>query len=825
MNETTGVALDSVDGIHNGTLEGNILRGAPGIINNSFNFDGVGDYVNITNATFVCLDAICSISMWINSSDTTNDYLWYQGNSTFSSSYAVSVNPSGQGSLAINLRDDDSTSQDIIFAPESVNITNGLYQHIVAVFNDSSGLIYVNGTLVNQSAITVTISTMQVEFLGARALEPADEFNGQMDEVGIWNRSLTAFEVQQLFNDGLGLTNVPGATGSVETQLLTPNVTINDTVSQNFTMRIIPVNLTLVNATVWLYFANGTLVNNTENSSLSGLVETNTTINIINLDPQDYTWNALSCGDEDDGTATCSFDNFNATFTIGAINTSYIFNGTVTETSEQTFIQHINLPSTSSITGASFTYNGTERTATTALVSGSNQSLTSTFDIPLVNTSIQNFNFNITYANGFEQALLVDQQNTDELTLTQDSNVVFLNISFINETVAEEAVNASVPNSAFVYFIGTGTVNRSLTFSSTTVNQSYPFSVTPADEIVNIDYEFTFVNPYSQQREFNPLTTTFTNVTTEQQLFLLPTSLGLFNKFQTINSVGASLVDVRAVITRSLGGGTITVASAFTDGSGFVNFFLNPDVTYTAVFTKDGFQANTFTFVPTTELRQVIMGQFAGTIGNGTTISSNTTFVIAPLESHLDNSTDVLFQFNVTSTQPITFISQNITNGTHQFSFTSANGVANISSIVNTGTNRTIVGYYTIRTATEEFTVTRIWIVGDTFVGEYSFFRQFTLFNEYEFLDFIRILLVFGFITGTLIFLSTNQTLDTSESKVAVALLLIWVFSVVGWLNTSLVITGAGNNVSQLAQFGSQFGIAILSTGASIFFVFRRVFT
>ncbi|KKK88810.1 hypothetical protein LCGC14_2739390, partial [marine sediment metagenome] len=75
-----------------------------------------------------------------------------------------------------------------------------------------------------------------------------------------------------------------------------------------------------------------------------------------------------------------------------------------------------------------------------------------------------------------------------------------------------------------------------------------------------------------------------------------------------------------------------------------------------------------------------------------------------------------------------------------------------------------------------------------------------------------------------LIFMASNETFDTSESKIAVSLLLIWAFSIVGWLNTGIPISDSGGLVV-LSQFSNQYGIAIISTGAGIFFIGRRIFT
>jgi hypothetical protein len=160
----------------------------------------------------------------------------------------------------------------------------------------------------------------------------------------------------------------------------------------------------------------------------------------------------------------------------------------------------------------------------------------------------------------------------------------------------------------------------------------------------------------------------------------------------------------------------------------------------------------------------------------------------------------------------------------HQVAYQSNAGQGLISQLVNTGANTTFVARYTIETNSESFSVTKVYTIGDQFIGDYSFFRQFSLFLDYQFSEFIRILLALAIITGIMIYLSVNETLDTSESKVVVAMLLIWVFSIVGWLDTGLVVNSASGNINKLGEFSSQFGIAILSSFVAVFFVFRRIF-
>jgi len=219
------------------------------------------------------------------------------------------------------------------------------------------------------------------------------------------------------------------------------------------------------------------------------------------------------------------------------------------------------------------------------------------------------------------------------------------------------------------------------------------------------------------------------------------------------------------------------------------------------------------------------MGQGASAIGNGTTIARGLSYTISPINGTLANNTNVNFSLLASSNETITLMSLNITNATNtQLLFTNATSAGLISGILNTGNQTVLIGTYIIQTATETISVKKIYIIGTQFEGDYSIYRQFTLFTTYGFSDFIRILFVVFFISAVMIFLTRREVIDTSESKVIVATLLIWAFSLVGWLDTGLVSSTDSTGINRLSQLSNQFGIAIVSSGIAVFFILRRVF-
>ncbi|KKK51433.1 hypothetical protein LCGC14_3115010, partial [marine sediment metagenome] len=74
---------------------------------------------------------------------------------------------------------------------------NGSYQHIVATYDGTNSRLYLNGTLVAGPTAfsgSGTGSTTTRSFILRDVQDVAQDFNGKVDEVGIWDRNLSTAE-------------------------------------------------------------------------------------------------------------------------------------------------------------------------------------------------------------------------------------------------------------------------------------------------------------------------------------------------------------------------------------------------------------------------------------------------------------------------------------------------------------------------------------------------------------------------------------------------------------------------------------------------------
>jgi hypothetical protein len=518
----------------------------------------------------------------------------------------------------------------------------------------------------------------------------------------------------------------------------------------------------------------------------------------------------------------------------GSESTSWVYtllqnnvtsNITTRETKSETF--SINVSSqTSNLQSAILYYDGVNKGASSFTGNSSDSIFTNTIDIPTI-TTIENksYYWNVTTSSGVIQTESNNIFVNEAILVLCNSTInnPYINFTFKNETTNQEDLSTSMSSGEFNYYIGSGTVNKTLFFSNSSLNPSYSFCLSPQSESITLGYSFSYTNTESQTRVTQDIIS-LNNATTNKVLYLLPSLLGLFSTFSVQDNLGNPISGVAALIERSIGASTVTVGDAITDSSGIVTFFLNPDVTHTGTFSKTGLPTNTFTFVPISETRIVRMGTVSD-FGNGSVISVGTSYSINPTNQTLLNNTQYTFSFYVNTSQSLDFISMNITNSSgEQVVFESSTTSSIVSNIFNTGNNTKLVGTFIFTSGNETLTTNKVWLVGDYYEGDYSLFKQLTLYLTFGFKDIYKFIIVVISIIAILLFMTTGEVIDTSESKVAVATLMIWAWSFVGWLDTGVIINSANANVSALTQMSNQYGIAILSTGVGIFFIIRRIF-
>jgi len=184
-------------GNYNGTLVNGATYGT-GIINQGFSFDGVNDYVQ--------LDA--SLSGFSNTQPHT--YSAWINTSSGSEQWVINNCGSGSGTALVVWVD----KVYFWFAGQNYytnsisTITRNALQYICVTYDGFGNIsFYINGSLdvVRTTAVTWTATGVNRSPRLGSKYNSTKFVNGVIDEVGIWDRELTASEVTELYNSGAGL--------------------------------------------------------------------------------------------------------------------------------------------------------------------------------------------------------------------------------------------------------------------------------------------------------------------------------------------------------------------------------------------------------------------------------------------------------------------------------------------------------------------------------------------------------------------------------------------------------------------------------------------
>jgi hypothetical protein len=206
-----------------------------GKINEAIGFDGVDDYVEIGDLGIGSQSQ--SVSMWIKSN--TLGYLPTDGFKILNLEYTY-----------ISLR-----NENVRFGTEhnefsSFDLSNNIleWNHISGVYNGTHTLLYVNGELKDFDEYSLELSSGDDWLIGAT---PAfsNYFNGSIDDVRIYNRSLTTDEIAYIYNEGAGTEN--DVAGVIDLNYPTNGSTVyNNPVEFNATATVTG-RATLVNMSLW----------------------------------------------------------------------------------------------------------------------------------------------------------------------------------------------------------------------------------------------------------------------------------------------------------------------------------------------------------------------------------------------------------------------------------------------------------------------------------------------------------------------------------------------------------------------------------------------
>ncbi|HEX7414615.1 MAG TPA: LamG-like jellyroll fold domain-containing protein [Bacteroidia bacterium] len=200
----TGNANDGSGNAHNGTVTGATLTTDRfGIANAAYSFNGTSSFISVPNVAQTG-NAARSICAWINTNSTGWNCIIETGGTGASSGdfdLGMGYDPYGTGypgKIGVMGFNDD------FYPKTTVSVNNSLWHFIVATYDGAGNIkTFVDG-IIDSSGTKTYNTTGQVNFIGkASHVGNENYFNGKIDDIGIWNRALTASEINGLYNGSI----------------------------------------------------------------------------------------------------------------------------------------------------------------------------------------------------------------------------------------------------------------------------------------------------------------------------------------------------------------------------------------------------------------------------------------------------------------------------------------------------------------------------------------------------------------------------------------------------------------------------------------------
>ena len=277
------ISLNSNTGIVNGAV---LTENRFGDSLSAYSFNGNTDYIELSNSTSLSsLDSNLSLSFWIYPNNNNDGTIIDRDICGNNADWHVSWRANGS-SARILLRVDNQYLYSGNYSPNQ-------WLHIAAIKNNTNFELYINNQF--QGSISAPINFINTSlpiFIGDQVCNSSTEpnFNGKIDDVGIWSRALNTNEVSQLYSSSFP--NYVWSTGDTLSSItVVPNINTTYWVekTENGTSCYDTIDITVLDTSSSYnqhthcgdYFWNGVIYSNTG-------IYTYTTTNYIGCDSTAY---------------------------------------------------------------------------------------------------------------------------------------------------------------------------------------------------------------------------------------------------------------------------------------------------------------------------------------------------------------------------------------------------------------------------------------------------------------------------------------------------------------------------------------------------------
>ncbi len=208
-----GNANDESGNGNNGTVNGATLTADRfGDVNKAFSFDGLNDYVFINDSPSLSVNGDITISAWKwedpNSSNGYHEIVTKRLIGDWGYNLAISKIPGPTNQeldrIFSGRRNNDGAQSEYRYSDQMA--VEAIWQHVVVTISNNTIKFYINGNDAGNSTYGGSVFTIpsQNQLVGVTIgdcnCNNNQEMQGALDDIGIWNRALTADEVLALYN-------------------------------------------------------------------------------------------------------------------------------------------------------------------------------------------------------------------------------------------------------------------------------------------------------------------------------------------------------------------------------------------------------------------------------------------------------------------------------------------------------------------------------------------------------------------------------------------------------------------------------------------------
>jgi len=233
-----GNAIDESVNSNDGTVTGATLTiDRFGNTNSAYSFNGISNKISIPNVA-VQGSSDRTISCWIKTtSNGPVSMIISTGSSSYDNGGTYNLRLDNFNQF-IGFMGGNFTSSNYDYLPTGTTVlNNGNWHCIIATYTSGTLTLYVDGIV--EHTANLNLNTVgQSNFIGVSQYPSPSEdwFNGEIDDVGFWDRVLTPSEINQVFNNGLCYQTIT----VTDTLIINTNITGFNPVTYQNTIKVWP---------------------------------------------------------------------------------------------------------------------------------------------------------------------------------------------------------------------------------------------------------------------------------------------------------------------------------------------------------------------------------------------------------------------------------------------------------------------------------------------------------------------------------------------------------------------------------------------------------